>query len=49
MKIALVILGYEVGHLRLDLPEQPIQVAETAVADSAIKTLSHWWAKRMMK
>ena len=48
MTIKLIVFGYELGRLQLDLPEGSPDEPEKLV-EGVVDAVSGWWVQRMMK
>lgn len=50
MNVKLIVLGYELGRIQVDLPAAALVPSEPEkLLDNLVDGVSGWWVQRMMK
>lgn len=49
MQIKLVVLGFELGRIQVDLPVAGLQPEPEKLVDNVVDAVSGWWVGRMLK
>lgn len=49
MNLKLIVFGYELGRLQVDLPDAGIPDEPERLVEGVVDAVSGWWVQRMMK